>query len=290
MISDYLMVAHRGYSALYPENTMISFEKAVEAGCKAIELDVGMTKDGVLVVLHDVTVNRTTNGTGNVHDLTWETVSQLDAGSWKSPEFTGIRIPTFESVLDRFKNENVFLVVEIKYQSAYGLEIIDKIANNILKRRMENQCLIMSFNNQMTSIMKNRYSMLNTGLLGSGDTSQAKILAIGGRHSFISWQYINLDSNIVTEWKNAGLGVNAWTINTETDLQNAYNIGINMFTGNYADKLVRFAEQNSIIQADVSSFSPKKREIKIFNGSEWRKGNVKVYDDNTWENGVLWIL
>lgn len=92
--------AHRGYSAKYPENTLLAFEKAIEAGADQIELDTRASKDGTVFVLHDATVDRTTNGTGRLKDLTADEVRALDAGTWFSPEFEGERVPTFAEALD----------------------------------------------------------------------------------------------------------------------------------------------------------------------------------------------
>ena len=91
--------AHRGASAYYPENTMLSFEKALEMGATGIETDVQLTKDGVLVLIHDEMVNRTTNGEGFVEDYTYKELNKLDAGCWMGEEFTGIKIPTVEELI-----------------------------------------------------------------------------------------------------------------------------------------------------------------------------------------------
>ena len=95
-----LMVAHRGHEFVAPENTAQAFEAAIALGADYIEVDMRLTSDGVPVVLHDVSVNRTTDGKGKVNDLTFAEVQQLDAGSWFSPEFAGARIPTVQEILE----------------------------------------------------------------------------------------------------------------------------------------------------------------------------------------------
>jgi glycerophosphoryl diester phosphodiesterase len=89
-----LIMAHRGFQGQYPENTMAAFSAAVETGAQYLELDVSFTKDRQVVVLHDDTVDRTTNGIGPVHDYMLKDLKQLDAGSWFHPRFTHERIPT----------------------------------------------------------------------------------------------------------------------------------------------------------------------------------------------------
>jgi glycerophosphoryl diester phosphodiesterase len=96
-------IAHRGYSACYPENTLAAFKGAIDAGAHMIELDVCLSKDRHLVVIHDETVDRTTNGTGAVKALTLDQLSRLDAGSWFDPRFNTERLPTLAQVLDAVK-------------------------------------------------------------------------------------------------------------------------------------------------------------------------------------------
>ena len=100
MNKKFQVIGHRGIAASYPENTLISFEKAVEAGVDAIEFDVHTTRDGQLVITHDHTVERCSNGTGEVSSYTLNLLKALDFGKWKGPEFAGTRIPTLEETLD----------------------------------------------------------------------------------------------------------------------------------------------------------------------------------------------
>lgn len=109
---SYLIVGHRGDSYSYPENTMLAIRKAIENGANAVEVDVRITIDGHYVLMHDHSLNRTTNGTGGVKDLTLEHLKTLDAGSWKGSEFSGredTKIPTLQECLDFIKDNNVFL-------------------------------------------------------------------------------------------------------------------------------------------------------------------------------------
>ena len=93
-------VAHRGASGDYPENTLLAFEKALEIGVDEIELDLHSTKDGHLVVMHDATVDRTTDGTGAIAELTLAEIKALDAGSSFDERFRDERVPTWEEALD----------------------------------------------------------------------------------------------------------------------------------------------------------------------------------------------
>ncbi|MDZ4861503.1 MAG: glycerophosphodiester phosphodiesterase family protein, partial [Candidatus Hydrogenedentes bacterium] len=97
------VIGHRGASAYAPENTMASFVKAREMGADWFELDVRLSRDGELVIMHDETLDRTTNGHGYVRDWTLHDLKQLDAGAWKGEEFTGERVPTLAQCLDYAK-------------------------------------------------------------------------------------------------------------------------------------------------------------------------------------------
>ena len=108
-----LVVGHRGAPSRAPENTLASFETALALGVDAIELDVHLSRDAHLVVIHDQNLARTTNGQGLVHEHTLAELKALDAGSWFAPAFAGERIPTFEEVLGRI-GQRVPLQVEIK--------------------------------------------------------------------------------------------------------------------------------------------------------------------------------
>jgi glycerophosphoryl diester phosphodiesterase len=104
---------HRGFSAAAPENTIAAFEAALQAGAEVIETDVRLTHDGHVVVIHDQSVDRTTNGSGHVRDLSLAQVKALDAGAWFAPRFAGERVPTLSEILEWCAGRVVFLV-EIK--------------------------------------------------------------------------------------------------------------------------------------------------------------------------------
>ncbi len=109
-----LLVGHRGAKAVAPENTMASFRRAWRDGADAIEMDVRLTADGAVVVIHDETVDRTTDGHGAVVEMSLEELRRLDAGSWFAPEYAGERIPTLEEVV-AWARGRIAMLVELKY-------------------------------------------------------------------------------------------------------------------------------------------------------------------------------
>jgi glycerophosphoryl diester phosphodiesterase len=149
------VAAHRGISATYPENTMLAFLKAAEAGVDQIETDVRMTKDGVLVLMHDFTVDRTTNGSGNVCDMTYEEISKLNAGKIKNLE--GHKVPTLREFLELVKNYDKLTVdIELKvYPENSGdvaYEVCDKAIQMLEEFNLKDRCIINS-----PSCMLNEY-------------------------------------------------------------------------------------------------------------------------------------
>lgn len=109
-----LAIAHRGHSLEYPENTRLAYEKAVEYGVEMIECDVNLTCDGVLVMMHDWTLDRTTTGSGPVSAAAWDEIQRLDAGCKFSREFTGLRVPTTEETLLFFREAGIMGCFEVK--------------------------------------------------------------------------------------------------------------------------------------------------------------------------------
>jgi len=145
-----LIIAHRGDSAAWPENTLAACKQAIAVGADVIEVDVQLTKDGQVVVLHDVTVNRTTDGTGSVRELTLAEIKKLDAGYPKKfgPTFKGERIPTLGELLDAMRGKKRVLI-EIKSESVEagdgqdGIEA--KVVAEIEKRHLEKETVLISF-------------------------------------------------------------------------------------------------------------------------------------------------
>jgi len=131
------IVAHRGYKKKYPENTLAAFQAAMDAGVPMIELDVTLSRDRKLVVIHDATLERTTNGHGPVHDYTLEELKQLDAGSWFESAFADQRLPDLAEVLE-LVNDRVYINIEIKphaYEAHHPPDAIEKQVVELLRQK-----------------------------------------------------------------------------------------------------------------------------------------------------------
>lgn len=114
--------AHRGANKTHPENTITAFKEAIRLGAQMIEFDVQLTKDNKLVIMHDASVDRTTNGFGKVSQLTLHKIRKLDAGSWKSEKFTGEKVPTLQETL-KIMPQNIWLNIHLKGGRKVGVEV-----------------------------------------------------------------------------------------------------------------------------------------------------------------------
>lgn len=140
--------AHRGCSGDYPENTLAAFKAAAKLPITGVEIDVQLTKDGEMVILHDEKVNRTTDGKGYLKDLTLNEVRKLDAGSWFSEEFAGEKIPTLDEVFDIFQDTNHRLNIELKTDVFPYEGLVNKVLQAAEKRGFTDRILISSFNHE----------------------------------------------------------------------------------------------------------------------------------------------
>ncbi|MBU9724069.1 MULTISPECIES: glycerophosphodiester phosphodiesterase [Bacillaceae] len=138
--------AHRGSAGTHPENTMDAFEAALLAGADGIELDVQLTQDGIPVIIHDETVNRTTNGEGWVKDFTLNELKKLDAGSWFDPKFTDATIPSLEEVLEWITNTPLLINIELKSGVVRYPSIEKIVLDAISSFKLKDRVIISSFN------------------------------------------------------------------------------------------------------------------------------------------------
>jgi glycerophosphoryl diester phosphodiesterase len=140
------IVAHRGYKKKYPENTLAAFQAAMDAGVPMIELDVTLSRDRKLVVIHDATLERTTNGHGPVHDYTLEELKQLDAGSWFHSDFADQCLPELGEVLE-LVDGRVITNIEIKshaYEPHHPPDAIEKQVTELVKKKSQQDSILIS--------------------------------------------------------------------------------------------------------------------------------------------------
>lgn len=148
-----LCIAHRGASALAPENTLASFVKAVALGADMIEFDVQLSKDGVPIVFHDEGLERTADSWGDVASLNLEALKKLDAGKWFSPAFKGETVPTLEEVFS-YLNQKALMYVELKTQRNRNAELVQKVAALIQEKNLLDQVIVVSFDFEILNLLR----------------------------------------------------------------------------------------------------------------------------------------
>ncbi|MDQ0194074.1 glycerophosphodiester phosphodiesterase [Paenibacillus wynnii] len=157
--------AHRGASAVCPENTMVAFRRSLELGATGIETDVQMTKDGKLVLIHDEELERTTTGTGYVKDQTLEELQRLDAGSWFGKDFGGETLPTLEDLLQLLQGQDIILNIELKNGVFLYPGMEEKVIEAVRAFNMSEQVILSSFNHYSLAYCNTLAPEIRTGIL-----------------------------------------------------------------------------------------------------------------------------
>lgn len=217
---DLQIFAHRGSKSNRPENTLVAFEEAVRVGADGIELDVHLTRDGEIVVIHDESIDRTSNGHGFVRNLTLSEIQKFDAGSWFDKKYKNEKIPTLKEVLELLKELDFkgILNIEIKTDKYYYPGIEGKVSELMLKENYPFSHIYCSFNyksleklhdlepdTELAYLAKNEKDRIIRGL----DSPFANSL-----HPRIDWLYKNIDKLDKSE-----KFFRFWTINNDLDIK-----------------------------------------------------------------------
>ncbi|MHC1636519.1 MAG: glycerophosphodiester phosphodiesterase [Candidatus Methanospirareceae archaeon] len=207
------IIAHRGARVEEPENTIRAIKRAFECGADAAEIDVRLSKDKKAVVIHDDTLERTTNGYGKVREKTFDELKELDAGK-------GERIPSLEEALLFAKETGMELVIELKEE---GMEKI--VVEEILKQGLEKKVIISSFFHSSLRKIK-EILPIKTGVIISSLPVFPIKLAIDTKAEVIFPMYPRLNMEMVEEAKKEGIEVYPWTINKIEDFEKVRKMGI----------------------------------------------------------------
>jgi glycerophosphoryl diester phosphodiesterase len=207
------VVAHRGYAAIAPENTLPALASAVLAGADWIEFDVRTTADGVPVVIHDRTVDRTTDGTGQVAELTFDEVDHFDAGSWFSPAFAGVRVPRLSEVLDLLTPAGPRLLLEIKPPAT--VDQVKAVVAQVAERGLPDRTVVQSFDPGILHLTGEVAPELRRGLLRNGLDADPVATAreVGAILYNPSVGDVLGDPDAVARLREAGVDVMPWTAN-----------------------------------------------------------------------------
>ena len=216
-----IVTAHRGFSAAAPENTLPAFQLAIDQGCERAELDVQMTKDGVVMVTHDTNMRRCTGRNQNIYDLTYDEVRKLDAGRWFGKKYAGTKVPTLAEVLDLCKGK-IELNIEIKPNAATP-ELEAETLRIIREKGFENNCVITSQSYETLCKVKELAPGISTGyILALGVGSYYDLPAA----DFFSVESTFITSGMVQQVHLRGKTVSAWTVNREEDASDLLSLGV----------------------------------------------------------------
>lgn len=221
-----MIMGHRGAKALEPENTLLSIRRAMEIGVDAVEIDVYLTKDKEVVIIHDSTVDRTTNGKGPIGSYTLEEIKKLDAGK-------GEKIPTLEEVIE-FVKDKVRLIIELKEE---GTE--DKVVELIKRYNMFDSAYIISFWHMLVKKIKEMDSRIKTGVLLVGCPVDA-CMARSASADALVMNYAFVNKELVDKAHQEGLKVFIWNIDDRDMLRPYVDMGVDGIGSNDPRILVEY--------------------------------------------------
>lgn len=248
-MSDILVWAHRGASGAAPENTLAAFQKAADLGADGVELDIQLTKDGEIVVIHDEIVDRTTNGKGWVKDYTFEDLRKLDASyqniqqdgavirqARKFEEYHDLQIPTMREVFELLKPTGLTINIELKTGIIFYPGLEEKILKLTKEMGMEDRVIYSSFNHSTIAKIHELNPEAKTGFLYADGTidmpEYGKAHGVTALHpALYNVQY----PQFMEKCKAAGLKVNVWTINRPEYVEMAKAAHVDAVITNYPD-------------------------------------------------------
>ena len=241
------IIAHRGFSDERPENTIASFDHALESGFPYLELDVHLSLDDVLYVIHDDTIDRTTNGTGFIKDINSDAINVLDAGSWFDKNYSDQRIPTLESILIRYQGK-AHIFIEMKSES---LKLINILRDLLLKYgwikkkqpkkntlELQNVSIISFLPDQLLRSVNLNPEVNHGFLIIEPSLKNIEFCVVNGIDGF--FPYIKLlTEDILNNAHQKGLFVGAWGFETIEQLDEANKLGIDGVTVDWPSKAFR---------------------------------------------------
>ena len=230
----FIRIAHRGASGIAPENTFSAFKSAIENGVDAIELDLQGTADNQIVVIHDSTLDRTTDMNGLIKQTTLKKIKQADAGSWFDQKFAGETIPTLSEVLS-FAVDKTISVLEIK-----DPRITKGVVENVCKLDMLNRVIIISFDFSTIEVVRSLEPRISTGMLiGGHDVSPCPIqlcqtlCSIGSNLLNVSHQLITPE--FAYEVRRRGVTLWCWTVDDIDRMRELFSYGVQGITSNHPE-------------------------------------------------------
>lgn len=243
------VVAHRGFSAIAPENTLAAMKAGIEVGASACEMDIYQTKDGVMYLNHDGTLERIAGAKVSAGEITFEELRKLDAGAWKGEKFKGEKYATLDEALELLSQSDVFAVIEIK---ADGFE--EKLIESVRAHKMEKQTVLIDFSAKRVK----KFRQI------APDIPCAWLVALDGKVSvddayatikqtlkecetnLVDMLYTNASPELLNRLASDGIEVMVWTADNPDDIARLYGYGVRSITTNCPDRALKALKEGGI--------------------------------------------
>lgn len=210
-------VNHKGFSRIAPENTLPAFLLSKKMGFSKVECDVALTADFVPVLLHNDTIDDTSDGTGRIDELTWEQVSAYDFGSWKDAAYAGTHIPKFEEFMELCHDIGLHPYIELKNTATFDQEDIDNIVSIVNQNGMRGKCTYISASPQYLEYVKNADSAARLGyvvpVVTITVTTQCQNLKTSDNEVFVDCNYTGLTDEHIESCRTLNIPIEVWTVN-----------------------------------------------------------------------------
>ena len=227
------IIGHRGAAFYEPENTLLSIKKAIEFGVDAVEIDVHLSKDNEVVVIHDDTLERTTNGFGKVSDTNFSALRNLNAGK-------GEKIPYLQEVINQVKDK-VDLIIELK-----GQKTEKKVVELIQKNNLHDKCYVISFWHNRVKRIKALDPKIKTGALFVGHPVKPYRLAKDAKADALFLNYKFISKKLVEKAHKLDLRVDVWNIDDKKEIKAIADLGVDSIGSNKPDILVEYFKQKEV--------------------------------------------
>lgn len=230
------IIAHRGFSAIAPENTLAAFELAIARGASSIEFDIQLSADSVPVIFHDSTLERITGVSGKVRETNLSQLQSLDAGKWFGAEFLGEKIPTLEEALSILKNVNKFLYFDVKPHCEWSDSEVANFVNSLNDAEIKKKCVITSFNDTfLAQVRRVSDDFLIGHIVANLEAYKTQLVkAVASGDNLISSQYRVLLENpaLIETSRSQGVDIVAWTVDDRADIQKLLDLDITRIVTN----------------------------------------------------------
>ena len=233
-----LVTAHRGASGLAPENTMSAMLKAIEVGSDYSELDVQETSDGVLVLMHDNSLTRTTGLEKNIWEMDYTSLNGLDAGLWYDAKYKGEAIPLLESVMDTVRGK-MKLNIELKYNK-HDKRLAELVVEMVERKNYINECILTSFNFEAINLVRKLNKNIKVGYIFSKLPEGVDVFTADV--DLLSVNYKLVDKKFVEEAHANNKEVHIWTVNEPEEMQRLINLGVESIITDRPDILVNLLQ------------------------------------------------